>query len=556
MKETIVETFYDAAEKRLINRLGWLMFFRVVIVSVLLGISAYIQLKGTVSASVTLQYFLYIIIAATYLLSILYVFMSRIVRSIAFNVYVQSVVDVLLITALVFVTGGIDSMYATLYPLVIIYSVLFIEKRGGILVATLCSVLYGLLLEMEFFGFISPLYTEIRPYAFSAGSVFSRILANVVSFYIIAFLASFVVEQEKRMRALLSERESAFDNLDLLHRSIIESVNSGIITTDLAGNIKSFNKAAEFICSRSLSGYKDRPMNSLFPDITERMNREVKNFEFIYMTEDWGKMILGFSVHPLVDSSGSEIGSILIFEDLTTIKEMEHEVERNKRLALIGEMTAVLAHELRTPLATIGGSVELLRRDLRLDGTDRRLMDIILRGKDQVEGLIRDFLLLARPQEGNYREIDIREMLNNIVESVQVNPEWSDDITIACSFAESNTLWGNQLEIRQALWNLVINSIQALRDGGTLSLKTEIIADARDRELLEISVTDTGCGIEEEHMDRILEPFFTTKEMGTGLGLAIVNRVVKSHGGTFTVMSRPNEGTWCSILLPLNEHGR
>ncbi|MBN2282731.1 MAG: hypothetical protein JXO48_02465 [Deltaproteobacteria bacterium] len=551
-----METFHDTAERPLTNRLGWLMFFRVVIVSVLLGISAYIQLKGTVSASVTLQYFLYIIIAATYILSILYVFMSRIVRSIAFNVYIQSVVDVLLITALVFVTGGIDSMYATLYPMVIIYTVLFIERRGGILVATLCSVLYGLLLEMEFFGFISPIYTEVRPYAFSAGSVFSRILANVVSFYIIAFLASFVVEQEKRMRALLSERESAFDNLDLLHRSIIESVNSGIITTDLAGNIKSFNKAAEVICSRSLGGYKDRPMNSLFPDITEQMNGEVKNFEFTYMTEDWKRMILGFSMHPLVDSSGSEIGRILIFEDLTTIKEMEHEVERNKRLALIGEMTAVLAHELRTPLASIGGSVELLKRDLRLDGTDRRLMDIILRGKDQVEGLVRDFLLLARPQEGNYTEIDIREMLTNIVESVQVNPDWHDDITITCSFADSNTLRGNQLEIRQALWNLVINSIQALHDGGTLSLKTEIIADARNRELLEISVTDTGCGIEEQHMDRILEPFFTTKEMGTGLGLAIVNRIVKSHSGTFTVMSRPNEGTRCSILLPLNEHGR
>ena len=540
------------------DRLRRLIFLRIVIVSFLLGIAALIQLKGAESVFCVSLYSIYVIIGTTYLLSLYYIFLLKKIRQVRHNVQIQALVDVILITALVYVTGGIESSYAALYPLVIIYSALFLGKRGGILLASVCGILYGSLLDLQFYGLIQPISNLPRGYNFGAGYVFSKIFIQIVLFYIIALLTSFVVEKENKLQTLLSEKESAFNQLDLLHRSIIESVDTGIMTADLQGRIKSFNRAAEKITGFLFSQIRNKNIDDIFVNLsgmifgkTQPQNR----FEMTITSEDGRNIILGLSFSSLMDSKGKSIGKIIIFQDLTSIKEMEKEVEKNKRLALIGEMSAILAHELRSPLTSISGSIQVLEKGLHLGGTDKKLMEIIIRGKNQLETLARDFLLLARPYTGDPCAIDVKNMIDDIIESIQFGPDWNENIEVVKELCDQNSVYGNETEIRQALRNIVLNAVQSMPDGGNLKIETTVVKNEGGKEYLDICIGDTGQGIGKEYLDKILEPFYTTKERGTGLGLAIVNRVVESHGGKFMIESEPDKGTKCTILLPVDEQG-
>ena len=263
---------------------------------------------------------------------------------------------------------------------------------------------------------------------------------------------------------------------------------------------------------------------------------------------DSGK-ILGCSLSPLVDSNREKIGNILIFQDLTVIKEMEQQIEKNKRLAFAGEMAAGFAHEIRNPLASISGPIQMLSKDLRLDQTDRKLMQIILRGKDRLEGFVKDFLLLARPKQSERKDIDIKVIIDDVLESLRFSPEWNENIEVIRNLSDQTGIYGNKAEIRQVIWNLVLNAIQAMPDGGRLKIETT----PDEKKYLEILISDNGCGIEEKNQDRVFEPFYTTKEIGTGLGMAIVNRIVESHMGKIIIKSKLGKGTDCIVLLPQEE---
>jgi len=536
-----------------IKRLRWLMFYRVITVSFFLGIAAIIQLRGVEPLPQTSLYSIYAIIGITYLLSILYVFLLKKITKIFVNIYIQCFFDVISITALVYATGGVESIYPTLYPLIIIYSALFLGGKGVILIASFSSIMYGLLLDLEFYRVIQPIYSVPHVYVSSPGYVFSRIFAHIASFYIIAVLSNFVVRQERRARVLLSERESAFEQLDLLHRSIIESVGSGIMTADRAGRIRSLNRAAEEISGYLFDKIKGKKIEAVFPNMFEVMKKKdgiLDRFELTLSRQDDENKILGFSVFPLIDPGGKNIGNIYIFQDLTSVRNMEREVEKSKKLAFIGEMASVLAHELRTPLVSIGGSIQLLRKDLKLDKTDRKLMNIILRGKDQLEDLANNFLFLARSNSENRSRIKIREIFDDIIESIRFGPDWTENIEIERDISVRNDVYGNKTEIRRIFWNITLNALQSMPDGGKLKISARKINENSGKELLEVSISDTGCGIGKENMGKVLEPFYTTKERGTGLGLAIVNRIVEIHRGEFRIESELNKGTTCTILLP------
>ena len=255
-----------------------------------------------------------------------------------------------------------------LYTLAIIYSVIFLEKKGGLIVASASGISYGLLLDLEYFQWIPRISSTEFDYHLTPEEVFVRILVHMVSFYILAFLASFVVEQEKKTRSLLEEKESEFDQLDLLFRSIIESVDTGVMTINLNGRIKTFNRAAEDITGFSLADVENKHIDDLFPEfipcIDEGNVQEhpKSRMEVIINGKKTKKINVGCSVSLLKDKKEKQIGNILIFQDLTEIKKMEDNLEKSKRLALIGEMAAGLAHEMRNPLASISGSVELLKQ--------------------------------------------------------------------------------------------------------------------------------------------------------------------------------------------------
>jgi two-component system sensor histidine kinase PilS (NtrC family) len=300
---------------------------------------------------------------------------------------------------------------------------------------------------------------------------------------------------------------------------------------------------------------ENRPVADIFPELAVFftagiIKEQTRNrVEVIIKGKNENKIHLGCSISPLKDKQAKQIGSILIFQDLTEIKLMEETLEKSKRLALIGEMAAGLAHEMRNPLASITGSIQLLRQSLDLEDTDERLMQIILRGKDQLDGFVRDFLLLARPIPAIRESIAVNEIMEDVLENIRLSKDWRDTISVDCIFAEKMTAFANREQIRQVIYNLVLNAVQSMTEGGILSLEVHA-KKQQDREGVEIRITDSGCGIEEKNLENIFEPFYTNKDKGTGLGLTIVGRIVDGYGGRIKIESRVNQGTSCILWLP------
>ena len=556
-------------DEKTVLRLRYLMLLRVAFVTFLLGIATFLEIKGEDILPEISLLFLYLVIITSYILSLFYFFLLNLTKNIKITLYIQALCDVLMITGLVYATGGISSVYAVFYTLVIIYSVLFLERRGGLIIASACSICYGLLLDLEYYKILTPLYAIVfQDNPFTAGYVFSKIIIYILSFYLIAFLAIFVVEQEKKTRTLLQEKETAFDQLDLLHRSIIESVDTGILTINLRGQIKSFNRAAEEITGYSFAEVEDKNIVDLFPeygDLLENIHTgghpysQQSRVEMYIESHEKKPLTLGCSVSFLNDGTGKRIGDILVFQDLTAIKKMELILEKNRRLAFIGEMAAGLAHEMRNPLASISGSIQVLHKSLPLNEPDERLMQIILRGKDQLESFMRDFLLLSRPTPGMSEMIKITDILEDILESIRYLPDWRDDIQVIKSLQDHLPfIRANKTEIRQLIWNVLMNAIQSMPNGGWVTIETgKDTPDISAGQFLEIKISDNGQGIMENDLGKIFEPFYTTREKGTGLGLAIVNRIVEGHAGKIKVDSRSGEGTTFTIWLPcLQEEAR
>jgi len=541
------------------SRSRLLIICRLIIITLFLGVAIFLDIKKTgFPVSVSTLNFLYFIIAATYFFSLAYILILKIFKDLRINIYLQLAIDILLVTLLVYITGSYRSNYSVLYTLIIIYSVIFLDRYGGLIIASAAGSFYSLLLGLEFCQWL-PVLSKIEPdYSLTAEEVLTRILVHIVSFYVLAFLASFVVEQEKKVRSLLMEKESEFDQLDLLFRSIVESVDTGIMTIDFEGTIKTFNRAAEQITGYSLAQVKNRLVADVFPECIasfalELDRRQSKNrMEVVIEDRNGRKVHLGCSISPLKDKQNREIGSILIFQDLTEIRQMEENLEKSKRLALIGEMAAGLAHEMRNPLASITGSIELLRRNLALKDTDDRLMQIILRGKDQLDNFVRDFLLLAKPIPVVREVIDVNETAVDVLENMKLSKDWTNDIKIDCSLAPKVAAFANREQLRQVVQNLVLNAVQAMKEGGVLSLATKLM-QVNNKEVVEIKVADTGLGIEEKDLKKVFEPFFTDKEKGTGLGLTIVGRIVDGYGGKIEITSRINQGTVCTVRLPAGE---
>lgn len=547
-------------EEDLTPRLRWLMFLRVVIVTFILGVAGFIHLKGNKISS---DLPVFSVIIFSYILSLLYLFFLNSIKNLKLNIYIQAFGDVSLISTLIYLTGGITSIYSVLYSLVIIYSSLFITRRGGLIVASVSGIFYGLLLDLEYYDVIHPLYAIPWGYDFSAGYVLSRIFVHIASFYIIALLVNFVVEQEKRSRSLLEEKKSEFHQLDLLYKNIIRSVNTGIMTTDLDGNIRLLNRAGEQIIGLSFVDVEGKPIGVIFngfSDILYKIRNKEKGKDTVKrgettITAKQKKIMLGFSVSPLIGSKGNRIGQLIVFQDMTSAKEMEKEIEKSRRLALIGEMSAGLAHEVRNPLASLKGSIQILKNTLYLDETNKKLMEIVLRGSAQLENLVKDFLLLARPGPGlkDREEIDVNDVMDSVIESLRYGPAWHEQITVEKEPCPGAVVYGNRTEVNQILSNLVLNAVQSMPEGGTLTIQMKLRLPENGNGSLDVRISDTGCGIERDDIAKVFNPFFSTKEGGTGLGLTITQRLIENHGGKIRIESRPKKGIICRLLLPLNK---
>ena len=552
----------------LFSKIQWLMFFRAVVVTLLLGATAVFQIKESQILLYASPLYLYFLIGITYALTLVYAFLLQRVKRLEEFAYGQILGDVIFVTLLIYFTGGIESIFSWVYLFSIFSASTILYRRGGLLVASASSILYGTLLVLEFYQVILPSGSGIpSPQAFRSSYVFYLVAMNMVAFYLVAILSAYLSEQLRQKDEELKKRLVDYNELERLYKHIVQNVTSGLITIDDAGRVTSINRTAEEITAYKLEEVYQEEIGTLFPGLLEwcRSNGwspvqgwgklRFSRCETQFQKKDGAIMTLGFSSSPLKDSSDREIGSILIFQDLTALREMEEDLKRADRLAAIGALAAGMAHEVRNPLASISGSIEILKEEIEKSPRHQQLMDIILREVGHLNSLIADFLLFAKPAPGKKELVSLNEMVEDILKVFANSPDCHPEIQLVTKFDEELSMRGDPQPIKQVFWNLFINAAQAMPHGGELRVDLRRLSPSALRGEAacgEISVSDTGCGIGEEEIDKIFDPFFSTKEKGTGLGLSIVHSIVESYGGRVSVRSQVDRGTTFTILLPVN----
>ena len=551
-----------------LRKIQWLMLFRAVVVTLLLGATAIVQVQESHLFQYTSPTYLYCLIGVTYALTLVYAFFLRRVKNLKAFVYGQILGDIFFITLLIYFTGGIRSIFSWVYLLSIISAGMILYRRGGLLAASVSSIFYGALLDLEFYQVISPLGSRFPlSVGYKSSYVFYLIAVNMVAFYLVAILSAYLSEQVQRKEEELKERLIDYNQLERLYKHIVQNVASGLVTVDREGRITSFNRMAEEIAGYRLEDVYQKEIGVLIPEIMARSQSagwspeegwgklRASRWEAQFQRKDGAMLTLGFSVSPLRDSNNQEIGAILIFQDLTKLREMEEDLKRADRLASIGSLAAGMAHEIRNPMASISGSIEVLKDELTSSPQCQPLMDIIIREINRLNSLITDFLMYARPTSRGKELIHLKVIVEDTLKMFTHSAECGPGIRLITKFQDDLSIQGDAQQIKQVFWNLFLNGAQAMPGGGELRVELRkyypplpFVAGSSQGEIL---VSDTGSGIEEKEISKIFDPFYTTKEGGTGLGLSIVHSIVESYGGKIAVQSQLGLGTTFTIYFPV-----
>ena len=494
-------------------------------------------------------------ILSVYLLTAVYLVLLKRLHSTLFFSYVQSSIDILLITLFVYLTDGIDSGLSLLYHLAIIAASISLSRRGGYLAASLASILYGAMLDLQYYGMLG----MVRSSNFTPSQVFYHLFINLLSFYTVALLSGNLSERLRATRQALRAKSLDLEDLRALQEHILRSVGSGILTMDLEGTVTSWNPAAEQITGYTYGEIRQivqevfgESLKGIFGHTDMLLNRPYR-FDGTIITRNGGTAILGMIASLLKDEKNAIRGIILTFQDITKFVEMEEQVRRQERLATVGSLAAGIAHEIRNPLASLSGSIQLLRGELELHEDDRRLMDIVVKETDRLNTIITDFLDYARHPSAPADAVELLVLLGETIMLLRNSNIYRPEVTIFTDITPSLKVRADAKRLKQVFWNLLINACHAMPGEGRITIAAfpEDNDEENDERLCKIIVEDTGSGISKDNLKKIFDPFFTTKKEGTGLGLAIAYRIIEDHSGTITVQSDPGKGSRFIIKLPL-----
>ena len=563
-EEKMTDQKWADKDPELQKRLQTLMFLRVLFVSVILGSLIFIRFRETDAYFTDAQTAPYILLAVIYFTNILYIFLIKHFGRIRLQAYFQLVFDSIFITFFIYTTGGIDSIFSFLFILNIISGSIILSRKGGLLIASVSSILYGLLLDLHYYGLIHPLSSRLSysPDTYNSAYLFYTILVNMAGFYLVGYLSGFLAEQTKKSRAELKETRLNLDKLEILHESIINSITSGLIVLDNSERVillnptaeKIFGIHADQISGRSLT--KALPVFLQYPEIAYGTSFPVNTPSFMdipYRKPDGAKIYLRLSISPLRHSFGDKEGKILSFQDVTEIKRIEENMKKTEGLALVGEMAAAIAHEIRNPMASISGSIEVLKEGLQLDTIDSRLMAIVSREIDRLNQLIKDFLLFARPKKTKWRTFDLNQVIMASLALFKNSRRCNENISVLTHFHDSMIIESDPDQIKQILWNLFLNASDAMPGHGILDITTKWVQESPEssKKNAVMVVRDTGNGFDENAIPKLFTPFFTTKEGGSGLGLATVKRIVDQLQGSISGGNHPEGGAEIVVILPM-----
>lgn len=534
------------------KKLQWLMFLRVVFTTVLLGSTIVFQLGERHSLITSPLLIIYLLIGFVYLLTVVYVVILQRFGAGFRLAYAQISLDTLIVTLLIYVTGGASSAFSFLYLIVTVYASILLLKKDSFIMAVLCSLQYALLLSLEYYGFLQPVYVAgAIQQDLAATFIIYRVVATTIACFLIAFLSSHLAQLTVITEKELKAKQHDLQKLEAFNASIVQSMDSGLLTLDVTGAITSFNSAAESITGFQRSEVIGKRLADIFPQATRYYTQSIETpprrpyrQDINFTKKDGSAGYLGFSLSSLKAPDGKAIGHLLIFQDLTALKIMESHIKRVEMLAAVGEMAAGMAHEIKNPLTSMTGSIQMLEKEMAPTGVAAKLMNIVLREADRLNGLINDFLLFARPSSGKANPLDLRAVVDETLDLFETDAACRDRVAVTRDLAPGVWARMDLKHMRQMLWNLLRNAAQAIEGMGRIHVGLKAVAG-----MAEITVEDDGRGMSEETQKNIFDPFFTTRSQGTGLGLSIVHRLLESYGGQIDVASRVGRGTAVTLNL-------
>jgi two-component system, NtrC family, sensor histidine kinase PilS len=527
---------------------------RAAVISVLLGSAVLIQIKSPGTLPVDPFFFL---LGLTFALTVVYSLTVRQAEKHRWLVDLQLGADAAIVSAIVYLTGGVHSYFSSLYALPIIAASAIQSWRGGMMVGTLSSLLYTGIVLTQYFGtpassvvVVSEGLPPLRVALFTVG-------LNVFGFFAVATLTGYLAEGLRKADAQLQRASSELADMQAFSRHVVDSLTSGLATTDMSGMIITFNRAAEAITGlpaadvihRLASEVLQLPasLGGLFGPRAGRPRQT--RVEYGYTRGDGGQIEVGLSAAPLMTPRG-ETGFILTFQDVTETRKLEREARVQQRLAAVGEMAAGIAHEIRNPLASMSGSIQILRQELPLTDEQGQLMDIVIRESERLNDTIRSFLAYAKPQRQSMNHMDVRQVITDTATLLQNSAERADGHKIAVDVPGDPVVFqADEGQIRQIVWNLATNGLRAMPQGGKLTLA--VTPPTEEVPHLVINVSDEGVGIEPEELDGIFQPFRGGFSRGTGLGLSIVHRIVSDYSGEVRVASTKGSGTTVQVKFPV-----
>ncbi|MDH3359547.1 MAG: ATP-binding protein [Desulfobulbaceae bacterium] len=549
---SLCQTGESPQQQYLQHQLKWLLFLRVIVLTLLLGVSVLLQTQGHELAIPPLRY-ITAFIAVVYIFTICSAFLLNSVRFKCHNIftYIQILVDVLLSSCLVIYTGGSQSLFTIIYFFPIISAAILLRRRGSLANASLCSFAYGGIILAEYLGYQPSLFQQAwrTPLVFPTVAMHYFAVSGM-SFFLVATLGTLLSERMKKTEAALSTASLNYDRLALLYKQIVDDISSGIITVGPNGIITSFNRAAEEITGFTANEIIGRAINQQFPEFNTSETNTVRPISTLTCRD--GKSIpVGFSQSRLNMPDNTDRFRLFTFQDLSQIKMLEEQMRQAEKMAAVGKMAAGVAHEFRNPLAAISGAAQVLAQDIKGDPTNQGLMNIIVRECDRLEKSISDFLLFSKPAAPEPKWFSLNSLINETLQLIKQAPNWHDHCQIEIDVPTPLDYWADPGQLQQVLFNLINNSCLAMdTNGGKIKIAAQTREENNESHTV-LTISDNGPGIPPDLTEKIFEPFFTTREKGTGLGLAIVKQIIESHDGEIQLETTIDNGTTFTIILPL-----
>jgi two-component system sensor histidine kinase PilS (NtrC family) len=542
MAVTTSQISFHSVPRRL---LSWYLAIRLVVVCLFLGGTIFYQLQqGSWATAAAARYLTYLTLFAI-LQTVFSGFVLTRIKHYRKFINAQLSWDLLFVVLVLFFTGGVESLYSFLFILVIIAASVFCPRPQLLVVASASSILYGSLLDLQYYGYLPVLSSQVINKDIHHYDVFYAVFLHVGAFFLTALLSSALAERLRRSEEAREKREIDYEDLEHLNQFILTNINSGLMVINSAGRIRSFNSAASKITGYSLEEVYNRPVEAILPEFGpfgSDDSSDVVRGETDYKKRENEVLSLGFSASRVADKDGAPLGLLIAFQDLTEYKALEEQLKRADRLAAVGRLASGLAHEIRNPLASISGSVQLLLEDEEVSNEDRHLMNIVVKEADRLNLLLSDFLNFAKPSALQLEKIDMSALVDELIVLVNASGQFQG-VTIEKKCQGPAQMIVDPQKMNQVLWDLMINAGDAAKPDGRIQIE---INGAQG----EIVIEDSGAGITDEDQDKLFEPFYTTKDKGTGLGLANVYANIEAHQGRIYVEPGDLGGARFIIELP------